>query len=59
MSSPNAEPTLPVHPEPRPPSRARRWLGALLALILVVGLAVGAWYLVKRSGEPAGARRAR
>ncbi|SCK50736.1 membrane fusion protein, multidrug efflux system [Variovorax sp. HW608] len=54
MSSSNAEPTLPIHPEPRPPSRGRRWLGAVLALVLVAGLAVGAWYLIKRSAQPAG-----
>lgn len=56
MSSPNAEPNLSVHPEPRPPSRGRRWLGTSLALILVAGLAAGGWYLIKRSGEPAGGR---
>lgn len=56
MSSPNAEPSLPIDPEPRPPSRGRRWLGAVLALVLVAGLAGGAWYLINRSSDPAGGR---
>ncbi|MBO9513359.1 MAG: efflux RND transporter periplasmic adaptor subunit [Variovorax sp.] len=56
MSSTNAEPTLPLPPEPRPPSRGRRWLGTALALLVVAGLAAGAWYLIKRSAEPAGGR---
>ncbi|MGJ7507054.1 efflux RND transporter periplasmic adaptor subunit [Variovorax sp. GT1P44] len=56
MSSPIPEPTPSAHPAPRAPSRRRRWLGSLLALLVVIGLAWGAWYLIKRSGEPAGGR---
>ncbi|MDM0104113.1 efflux RND transporter periplasmic adaptor subunit [Variovorax sp. J22R24] len=58
MSSPIPEPTPTAHPAPRAPSRRRRWLGSLLALLVVVGLAWGAWYLIKRSGEPTGGRGA-
>ena len=36
-----------------PPVRRRRWAGALLAIVLLVALGGGAWYLVKRSKEPA------
>ena len=35
------------------PVRRRRWAGALLAILLLVALGGGAWYLVKRSKEPA------
>lgn len=46
-----------VLPDPdrasRPPSRGRRWFGAGLALVLVLGLGGAAWYLVKRSNAPA------
>jgi multidrug efflux system membrane fusion protein len=41
---------------PRPPSRRRRWLGSLVALALVLALGGGAWYLIKRSNEPAAGR---
>lgn len=34
-------------PEP-PPSRRRRWIGILIALLVVAGLAGGSWYLIKR-----------
>ena len=51
FDSPLAEP-----PAPRPPSRRRRWLGSLAALLLVLALAGVAWYLVNRSNEPAGGR---
>jgi multidrug efflux system membrane fusion protein len=56
MSSPPPESLSTPQPAPRPPSRRRRWLGSLLALVLVLGLSGGAWYLIKRSGEPAGGR---
>ncbi|MDN8615429.1 efflux RND transporter periplasmic adaptor subunit [Variovorax ginsengisoli] len=57
MSSPIPEPATDHLPAIRPvPSRRRRWLGSLVALALVLGLAVGGWYLIKRSGEPAGGR---
>jgi multidrug efflux system membrane fusion protein len=56
MSSPISEPTPTAHPAHVAPSRRRRWLGSLLALLVLVGLAWGAWYLIKRSGEPTGAR---
>lgn len=57
MSSPLPEPaTEDLHASRPVPSRRRRWLGSLLALGLVVALAGGAWYLIKRSGEPAGGR---
>src|SRR5688500_4168803 len=59
MSSPTPEPpdAIPAGPHaPRPPSRRRRWLGSLAALALVLALGGGAWYLIKRSNEPAGGR---
>ncbi|MDM0084084.1 efflux RND transporter periplasmic adaptor subunit [Variovorax sp. J31P179] len=57
MSSPLPEPATDHLPAIRPvPSRRRRWLGSLVALAVVLGLAVGGWYLIKRSGEPAGGR---
>jgi multidrug efflux system membrane fusion protein len=57
MSSPIPEPATDHLPAIRPvPSRRRRWLGSLVALAVVLGLAGGAWYLIKRSGEPAGGR---
>ncbi|HET7835308.1 MAG TPA: efflux RND transporter periplasmic adaptor subunit [Variovorax sp.] len=57
MSSPIPEPATDHLPAIRPvPSRRRRWLGSLVALAVVLGLAVGGWYLIKRSGEPAGGR---
>ncbi|MEB0059597.1 efflux RND transporter periplasmic adaptor subunit [Variovorax sp. LG9.2] len=36
-----------------PPVRRRRWVGAVLAILLLVALGGGAWYLVQRSKEPA------
>lgn len=54
MSSPSAEPSSPNHPAPRPPSRRRRWLGSLLALLVVLALIGGARYLIKRSATPEG-----
>ncbi|MDM0030830.1 efflux RND transporter periplasmic adaptor subunit [Variovorax sp. J22P271] len=57
MSSPISEPATDHLPAIRPvPSRRRRWLGSLVALAVVAGLAGGAWYLIKRSGEPTGGR---
>ena len=60
MSSPAPEPaaTAPLAepPAPRPPSRRRRWLGSLAALLFVLALGGGAWYLIKRSGEPVAGR---
>jgi multidrug efflux system membrane fusion protein len=60
MSFPAPEPAatdpLAEPPAPRPPSRRRRWLGSLAALLLVLALGGGAWYLIKRSGEPVGGR---
>ncbi|WP_083745640.1 efflux RND transporter periplasmic adaptor subunit [Variovorax sp. KK3] len=40
-------------PAPRPPSRRRLWLGSLAALVVVLALGGGAWYLIKRTNEPA------
>ncbi|MBT2299190.1 efflux RND transporter periplasmic adaptor subunit [Variovorax paradoxus] len=59
MSSPTPEPSVAIpagQHAPRPPSRRRRWLGSLAALALVLALGGGAWYLIKRSGEPAAGR---
>lgn len=39
----------PTHPQ----VRRRRWFGSLIALILLVALGGGAWYLVQRSKTPA------
>lgn len=61
MSSPIHEPSdaIPAGQHaPRPPSRRRRWLGSLAALALVLALGGGAWYLIKRSNEPAAGRGA-
>ena len=44
-TTPAADPVPP--PEP-PPSRRRRWIGILIALLVVAGLAGGSWYLIKR-----------
>ncbi|MDB5829933.1 MAG: efflux transporter, family, subunit [Variovorax sp.] len=50
---PSFEP-LPATVSPtHPPVRRRRWVGALLAILLLAALGGGAWYLVKRSKEPA------
>ncbi len=50
---PSFEP-LPAGVSPTHPAvRRRRWVGALLAILLLVALGGGAWYLVKRSKEPA------
>jgi len=56
MSSPYPEPVPVQQPAPKPPSRRRRWFGSVLALLLVAGLGAGAWYLIKRSNEPAAGR---
>lgn len=56
MSSPIPDPSPTAHPAHVAPSRRRRWLGSLVALLVVAGLAWGAWYLIKRSGEPTGPR---
>ena len=51
MDHPGPDPTAPPSagpPAPRPPSRARRWIGALLALLVVAGLVGLSWYLIKR-----------
>ncbi len=40
-------------PALQPPSRRKRWLGSLAALLVVLALGFGAWYLIKRSNEPA------
>lgn len=56
-ASPEPHPALLVEPPaPRPPSRRRLWLGSLAALGLVLALGGGAWYLIKRTNEPAGGR---
>ena len=53
----NAAPATPVSPvtseAPRP---RRRWVGSTIAVLLVAGLAAGAWYLVqgKQAGGPGG-----
>lgn len=47
------EPLPPVVSPTHPPARRRRWVGSLLALLLLVALGGGAWYLVQRSKSPA------
>lgn len=66
MESPNSEPssgdspavppaTPPSSSPPaRPPSRRRLWLGSLIALVLLLVLGGGAWYLINRKGSSAG-----
>ena len=54
--------TPPGVPASHPPVRRRRWLGSLLALLLLALLGGSAWWLVHRSKQPvaeAGARGAR
>lgn len=46
------EPLPPVVSPTHPPARRRRWVGSLLALLLLVALGGGAWYLVQRSKTP-------
>lgn len=49
-------------PPPKPPSRRGRWLGALVALLVMLALGGTAWYLIHRpapkgpGGPPGGAR---
>jgi len=54
MDHPAPQPTYPPSgepPAPRPPSRRRRWIGAVIAVLLVIGLAGSSYWLIKR--EPA------
>ncbi|MEJ8855308.1 efflux RND transporter periplasmic adaptor subunit [Variovorax robiniae] len=52
---PDLQPLPPTAPVP--PTRRRRWLGAVVALLLVVGVAGAAWYLINRPPvDAAGAR---
>lgn len=44
---PDPQPLSPAPVAP-PPRRPRRWIGALVALLLVAGVAGAAWYLVNR-----------
>ena len=47
---------LPANVSPtHPPVRRRRWVGALLTLLLLAILGGGAWYLIQRAKTPAGA----
>lgn len=47
---------LPANVSPtHPPVRRRRWVGALLTLLLLAVLGGGAWYLIQRAKTPAGA----
>jgi len=54
--SPAVQPATPPSSSPpaRPPSRRRLWLGSLIALVLLLVLGGGAWYLINRKGSPAG-----
>ena len=66
MESPNSEPSSgdspavqpaiqpSSSPPPRPPSRRRLWLGSLIALLLLLALGGGAWYLINRKASPTG-----
>lgn len=51
MPSSASEPLPDPNPPGGPPSRRRRWIGSLLALAVVVGLGVAAWYLIQRPSE--------
>lgn len=55
MSSPSAaEPVPAPQPNHRAPSRKRRWLGSLLAVLVTLALIGGAVYLIKRPPAPTG-----
>jgi len=56
MESPSPEPTPAPTPSAasQPPSRRRLWFGTLLALLVMLALAGGAWYLIQRNGQSAG-----
>ena len=52
----NAPPPSAIPPAPAaPPPRRSRWVGSLLALVLVALVGGAAWYLVQRSGGEQGA----
>lgn len=60
-SPPPAQRSTPPHPDgtdafppARPPSRRRRWLGALVVLVLLAGLGALSWWLVARPAEERG-----
>lgn len=45
---------LPALPPARPPSRRRKWVGALIALVLLAGLGVLSWWLLSRPAPQTG-----
>lgn len=44
----------PALPPARPPSRRRKWVGALIALVLLAGLGVLSWWLLSRPAKQTG-----
>ena len=48
------EPPASTAPPRRRPSAGRRWLGAVIAVLALIGLGALAWYLIHRPAEPGG-----
>ncbi|RZJ48444.1 MAG: efflux transporter periplasmic adaptor subunit, partial [Acidovorax sp.] len=51
VHAPVPPPAVPPEP-PRAPRPRRRWMGSVLALLLVALVGGAAWYLVKRANDP-------
>ena len=49
---PHAAAAATAPPPARPPSRRGRWLGALVAVLLLAGVGAAAWYLIHRPAAP-------
>lgn len=51
---PSPAPMLPALPPPRPPSRKRLWIGALVVILLLAALGGLGWWLAKRPSGQSG-----